>query len=41
LGGVHAGIVRHMRPTQGGNLLIRQSSTNRIIPVRVNRDAVQ
>lgn len=30
-GNVHAGIVRHMRPTRDGNLLIHQSSTNRII----------
>jgi virginiamycin B lyase len=29
-GGVHAGIVRHMRPTRDGNLLIHQGSTNRI-----------
>jgi virginiamycin B lyase len=29
-GGVHAGIIRHMRPTRDGNLLIHQSSTNRI-----------
>lgn len=32
-GGIAAGIVRHMRPTQEGNLLIHQSSTNRIILV--------
>ena len=36
-GGVHAGIVRHMRPTKDGNLLIHQSSTNRIILVTVKR----
>ena len=30
-GGVHAGILRHMRPTHDGDLLIHQSSTNRII----------
>jgi virginiamycin B lyase len=30
-GGVHAGIVRHMRPTRDGNLVLHQSSTNRII----------
>jgi virginiamycin B lyase len=30
-GGIYAGIVRHMRPTREGNLLIHQSSTNRII----------
>ena len=36
-GGVHAGIVRHMRPTHDGkNLLIHQSSTNRIILVTIN-----
>jgi virginiamycin B lyase len=34
-GGVHAGIVRHMRPTRDGNLLIHQSSTNRILLVTV------
>ena len=35
-GGVHAGIVRHMRATRDGDLLIHQSSTNRImlVPVR-------
>jgi virginiamycin B lyase len=32
-GGVYAGIIRHMRPTQHGDLLIHQSSTNRIIRV--------
>ena len=32
-GKVHAGIVRHMRPTRDGDLLIHQSSTNRIIRV--------
>ena len=32
-GGFHAGIVRHMRPDSVGNLLIHQSSTNRIIRV--------
>jgi virginiamycin B lyase len=30
-GGFYAGIIRHMRPTTDGNLLIHQSSTNRII----------
>jgi len=34
-GGVHAGIVRHMRATKDGNLLIHQSSTNRIILVNL------
>lgn len=32
-GGVYAGIIRHMRPTKEGNLLIHQTSTNRIILV--------
>jgi virginiamycin B lyase len=32
-GGVHAGIIRHMRATRDGNLLMHQSSTNRIILV--------
>lgn len=38
-GGVHAGIIRHMRQTRDGNLLIHQSSTNRILLVTV-RNAV-
>jgi virginiamycin B lyase len=38
-GGVHAGIIRHMLPTKEGNLLIHQSSTNRIILVNVQRRA--
>ncbi|MGQ7845164.1 Vgb family protein [Granulosicoccus sp. 3-233] len=33
-GNVHAGIIRHMRSTRDGDLLIHQSSTNRIIKVR-------
>jgi len=36
-GGIYAGIVRHMMPTREGNLLIHQSSTNRIILVTLNR----
>ena len=32
-GGVYAGIIRHMESTREGNLLIHQSSTNRIILV--------
>jgi virginiamycin B lyase len=32
-GGVYAGIIRRMRPTRDGDLLIHQSSTNRIIRV--------
>ena len=39
-GGVYAGIVRHMRATPDGNLVIHQSSTNRIILVTIN-DAVR
>lgn len=34
-GGVHAGILRHMRPARNGDLLIHQSGTNRIIRVSV------
>jgi virginiamycin B lyase len=32
-GNIHGGILRHMRPTRDGNLLIHQTSTNRIILV--------
>jgi virginiamycin B lyase len=32
-GNVYAGIIRHMRPMRDGNLLIHQSSTNRIMLV--------
>jgi virginiamycin B lyase len=32
-GNIYAGIIRHMRPTRDGNLLIHQSSTNRIMLV--------
>lgn len=38
-GKVYAGIVRHMRPTRDGDLLIHQSSTNRIILVRPSATA--
>ncbi len=38
-GGVYAGIIRHMRPTRDGNLLIHQSSTNRIIEVTIKTAA--
>ena len=38
-GKVHAGIVRHMRVTREGNLLIHQSSTNRVILVTPVRSA--
>ncbi|GAA4098594.1 virginiamycin B lyase family protein [Zhongshania borealis] len=34
-GGIYAGIVRHMRPTHDGDLLIHQSATNRIIRVEI------
>jgi virginiamycin B lyase len=36
-GGIYAGIIRHMRPTREGNLLIHQSSTNRILLVTLKR----
>jgi virginiamycin B lyase len=36
-GGVHAGIIRHMRPTKAGGLVIHQSSTNRIMVVTLKR----
>jgi len=35
-GGFYAGIIRHMRPTRDGNLLIHQSGTNRIMRVTLN-----
>jgi virginiamycin B lyase len=38
-GKVYAGIVRHMRVTREGNLLIHQSSTNRVILVTPVRSA--
>ncbi|MDJ0944071.1 MAG: hypothetical protein QNJ30_11430 [Kiloniellales bacterium] len=38
-GGVYAGIVRHMRPTKSGDLLIHQSATNRIILVAIEKSA--
>jgi len=40
-GGIYAGIVRHMRPTREGNLLIHQSSTNRIILVTLKRPSAK
>jgi len=36
-GGIHAGIIRHMRQTRDGNLVIHQSSTNRILLVTLPR----
>ena len=36
-GGIYAGILRHMRPTRDGNLLIHQTSTNRIMLVTLKR----
>lgn len=35
-GNIYAGIVRHMRPTRDGDLLIHQTSTNRIQRVTIN-----
>ncbi|CAA0080475.1 Virginiamycin B lyase [Zhongshania aliphaticivorans] len=35
-GDVYAGIVRHMRPTRSGDLLIHQSATNHIIRVDID-----
>jgi virginiamycin B lyase len=40
-GGIYAGIVRHMRPTREGNLLIHQTSTNRIILATIKRPTVR
>jgi virginiamycin B lyase len=37
-GGVYAGIIRHMRPTRDGGLILHQSSTNRIILMTPVRD---
>ena len=38
-GNVYAGIIRHMRPNKDGDLLIHQTSTNRIMRVREKRRA--
>ena len=38
-GGVYAGIIRHMRATKDGNLIIHQSSTNRITLVTIRDPA--
>lgn len=38
-GGIYSGILRHMRPTRDGNLLIHQSGTNRIYEVDVKSGA--
>ena len=40
-GGIYSGILRHMRPTRDGNLLIHQTSTNRIMLVTPSRIARQ
>jgi virginiamycin B lyase len=40
-GDIHAGHIRHMRSTREGNLLIHQSSTNRIIQVTPKRRAAE
>ncbi|MBU2883820.1 cytochrome C [Psychrosphaera sp. B3R10] len=37
-GEIYAGIIRHMRATQSGDLLIHQSSTNKIIRVKITQD---
>ena len=34
----YAGIIRHMRPTRAGDLLIHQSSSNKIIRVKIEND---
>lgn len=36
-GGIHSGIIRHMRATRNGDLLAHQSATNRIILIRLGR----
>ena len=36
-GNIYAGIIRHMRPTRDGNLLIHQGATNRIMLVTLER----
>lgn len=36
-GEIYSGIIRHMRPTRDGNLLIHQSATNRIMLVTIGR----
>ena len=40
-GDIHAGHIRHMRSTREGNLLIHQSSTNRVIQVTPKRRAAE
>ena len=40
-GGIYSGIVRHMRPTRDGKLLIHQSSTNRIMLVTLKRPSAR
>lgn len=39
-GDFYAGIIRHMRPSRDGNLLIHQSSTNRIIKVMIKPETI-
>lgn len=39
--GVHAGHIRHMRAAKNGDLLIHQSSTNRVIRVTVKQQQAQ
>jgi virginiamycin B lyase len=38
-GNIYSGILRHMRPTRDGNLLIHQTATNRIILVTIHPKA--
>jgi len=38
-GNIYAGILRNMRATREGNILIRQSATNRVIQVTPQRRA--
>jgi virginiamycin B lyase len=40
-GGIYSGILRHMRSTRNGDLLIHQTGTNRIMLVTVKRQTAQ
>jgi virginiamycin B lyase len=40
-GGIYSGILRHMRATRDGNLLIHQTGTNRIMLVTTKRQTAQ
>jgi len=39
-GNIYAGIARHIRPTRDGDLLIHQSSTNRILRVSISDNTI-